>query len=473
MRQIILACLLLCLIFFTVTARAQTVNAANLLKQLLDLPAPAPVDEVMAQFVKSLATSRESAFFAPDSVPPADDAPVEDIIEYWSVQSRNAISSQRRANLKPSEKTVERILEYCEDNPAYLYNFLGILQPNQKTAESVKKIYDRLEQQDEKNGYSSEQIKRWLTYNSTYYIDELVKKAEKVKDKERYVTNQGELLALARVDWERAAPILERLENDAAQPVSQTLARWAYYARAIETENEGDITKYRRLLQAAVENRNLSAGNRDLAMDALVVEKEWDGREDWYLSLLSDETLYKLESYTGLTTILRFTPPEKMIPAMARLVDSKNPAARKAAIRNLVSYVKEDRPEAIRALLPWLSNPNWINDIPDGRASLIGALGRVDLPETVPALITILMNEEEFRQTAAEALAKYKDPRAVPALKIALAAEKVTYRRNIYIKAIDECGGFSDDEKMAALELYAASGSACFRRIDGTDRWTV
>jgi hypothetical protein len=194
-------------------------------------------------------------------------------------------------------------------------------------------------------------------------------------------------------------------------------------------------------------------------MDALVVEKEWDGREDWYLSLLSDETLYKLESYTGLTTILRFTPPEKMIPAMARLVDSKNPAARKAAIRNLVSYVKEDRPEAIRALLPWLSNPNWINDIPDGRASLIGALGRVDLPETVPALITILMNEEEFRQTAAEALAKYKDPRAVPALKIALAAEKVTYRRNIYIKAIDECGGFSDDEKMAALELYAAAVS--------------
>jgi hypothetical protein len=60
---------------------------------------------------------------------------------------------------------------------------------------------------------------------------------------------------------------------------------------------------------------------------------------------------------------------------MAKLVDSKNPAARKAAIRNLVSYVKEDRVEAIRALLPWLSNPNWITDIPDGRSSLIGALG--------------------------------------------------------------------------------------------------
>ena len=197
-------------------------------------------------------------------------------------------------------------------------------------------------------------IKRWLTYNSTFFIEELIAKAEKVRDKDRYVTNQGELLALARVDWERAAPILERLAVDSSQPVSRTLAQWAFYARAIEKEDEADITKYRRLLQETVENRELSAGNRDLAMDALVVEKDWEGREDWYLSLLSDETLYQLESYTGLTTILRFAPPEKMIPAMAKLVDSKNAAVRKAAIRNLVSYVKENKIEAVRVLLPWL-----------------------------------------------------------------------------------------------------------------------
>src|SRR5215204_1334017 len=384
MRSNFLAWLLVCLIFFTVTAHAQNVNTANLLRQLLDLPAPPPPDEIMEQLSKKQVTRREPEFYTPERVP-ADDAPIEDLLEYWSVLRRLERSAPRRAALKPSEKTLARILDYCEENPAAINVFLGILEATPKTAESVKKIYDKI-QKDESAGNSSDQLKRWLTYNTDLFVGELVKKAEKVRDKDKYVTNQAELLALARVDWDRAAPILERLEGNTTQPVSQTLARWVYYARAIREENEGDITKYRRRLQETVENRNRSGGNRDLAMDALVLEKEWDGREDWYFSLLSDETLYDLDNYTGLTTILRFISPEKMIPAMVKLVDSKNPAIRKAAVRNLVAYVREDRIDAVRALLPWLSNPNWVSDIPDGRGALISALSKADLPETVAAL---------------------------------------------------------------------------------------
>ena len=109
---------------------------------------------------------------------------------------------------------------------------------------------------------------------------------------------------------------------------------------------------------------------------------------------------------------------------MTSLVEHKNPTIRTAAIKNLTTYLNDANIEAVRALLPWLSNPNWASDIPNGRGMLISALGKVDLPESVPGLITILMNEEEFRQTAAEALARYKDPRAVPALRFALANEK-------------------------------------------------
>jgi hypothetical protein len=68
-----------------------------------------------------------------------------------------------------------------------------------------------------------------VTYNSSYFSDDLLKAAQTVRDAEEYVTNQNELLALARVDWEKALPILERLYNDRNQPVSQTLARWAFY----------------------------------------------------------------------------------------------------------------------------------------------------------------------------------------------------------------------------------------------------
>ncbi|HVE58708.1 MAG TPA: HEAT repeat domain-containing protein, partial [Pyrinomonadaceae bacterium] len=464
MRQIFLACV--CFILFT-AAQAQTVPQANLLRQILDLPAPPPVDESLAQALNSKPVKRAPDFFSKNKVPP-DDAPIEDLLEYWAAQSQTY--AQLRYNVKPSEKTLERILEYCEEKPEILSTFLNILPAKPEIAETVKRLYDKLAEAENPD-YTIYRIKNWLVYHSNFYVDELLKKAEKVKDKDEYVTNQADLLALAQVDWEKALPILEKLLNDKAQPVSATLAKWAFYSHAIRVEDDNDVSKYRRLLQDAVENKNLLPGARDLAFDALVSGQDWDGRDDWYLTLLSDETLYDLKvngrSYTGLTTLLLYSPPEKYIKAMTMLVDNKNPVIRRAAVKNLTTYLNEAHIEAVRALLPWLSNPNWASDIPNGRGMLITALGKVDLPESVPALITVLMNEEEYRYASAEALARYKDPRAVPALKFALANEKNPYRRNIYIRAMDESGGISDDEKMSALELYATTistpeGSAQF-----------
>lgn len=452
MRQLFLATLFVCFIFFT-EPRAQTVNSANLLKELLNLPAPPP-DELLSDDVKSPVVVRDPEFYDVNRVPP-DDAPIEDLLAYWGRQNQNPANTLSRYNLKPSEKTVERILEFCEDNPGLLYSFLNIFPGNPKTAESIKRSYEQ-SLQDEELTYISQQLRQWLTYNSNFYVDELLKKAERVRDNENYIVNQRELLALARVDWEKAAPILERLVNDSSQPVSATLARWAFYAHAIETDNDADINKYRRQLQDTVENRNLLPGNRDLAMDALVTQPNWEGRDDWYISLFSDETLYKLDRFTGLATILRFTPPEKMVPAMVKLVESKNPAVRKAAIKNLTNYLYEANIDAVRALLPWLTNPNWAGDV-EGRSSLIAALARVDLPESVPGLITILTNEPENRMAAAQSLTRYKDARAVPALKLALANETSIYSRNVFINAISECGGYSDDEKLFALETYATA----------------
>jgi hypothetical protein len=470
MRQIFLACLFACFIFFT--AQAQTLNQANLLKQILDLPAPAPVEETKFQTVKI--TTRADDFYDKNKIPP-DDAPIEDLVQYWSKQSRDY--RQLRYNVKPSEKTLERLLEFCAETPDAAPLFLNIFPTKPEIAESVKRIYDKLIEKEAPE-YLADQIKNWLVYHSNYYVEELVKKAEKVKDKNEYVTNQTELLALTRVDWDKASPILERLINDQSQPVSSTLAKWAFYAHALETGDENDISKYRRGLQDVVEDKKATPGARDLAFDSLVSEKEWDGRDEWYLTLLQDETLYELRVngsiYTGLTTLLLYSPPEKYAKTMAAFVENKNPAIRRAAIKNLTVLLNDGNIEAVRALLPWLSNPNWVSGVPNGRAQLIVAVGKVDLPEAVPALITILINEEEFRQPAAEALTRYKDPRAVPALKIALAAEKSGYRRTIFIHALDECGGLSDDEKMASLELYAEAISTpeglqnFFRDLYGT-----
>ncbi|MEP6902571.1 MAG: HEAT repeat domain-containing protein [Actinomycetota bacterium] len=468
MRQLFFAALFICFIFF-ISIQAQTVNPANLLKQLLDLPAPPPLDELSSQALKSKPVSREPGFYDKNRIPP-DDAPIEELLDYWSMQSRTY--RLLRYNVKPSDKTIERLLEYCEDKPEGLNLFLNILPTRPKIAESVKHIYDLMLQVKTRE-YGIYTIRNWLVYHSDVYVDELLKKAEKVKDKDEYVTNQAELLALTRIDWEKAAPILEKLVNDKNQPVSSTLAKWAYYTHALATGDDGDISKYRRQLQEVVENRNSRPGARDLALDSLVSETDWDGRDDWYLSLLSDETLYELKInnsvYTGLTTLLLYSPPEKYIKAMAALVESKNSTVRKAAIKNLTTQLGEANIDAVRALLPWLANPNWAGAIVNGRAALINAVGKVDLPESIPGLIAILTNEEEFRPIAAQALAGYKDARAVPALKLALATEKNPYNRNIFINALIECGGLTDDEQMSALETYATAIST----TDGLNQYDL
>ncbi len=141
---------------------------------------------------------------------------------------------------------------------------------------------------------------------------------------------------------------------------------------------------------------------------------------------------------------------------MTTLVESKNLTVRKAAIKNLITYLDEANIDVVRALLPWLIDRNWADNI-GGRGLLIAALGKVDLPESVPGLIAILTNEAEYRTTAAQSLAKYKDARAVPALKLALAGETSIYSQYVFISAIIQCGGYSEDEKMFALETYATA----------------
>jgi hypothetical protein len=109
-------------------------------------------------------------------------------------------------------------------------------------------------------------------------------------------------------------------------------------------------------LKAVVEDTKASPGNRDLALDALTHTPDFPGRDEWYYTLLEDDTLHDLrvngQSYTGLTTILVHSPPDKYIEKMLELVKSDNPAVRNAAVRNLTTLLDDQNPEIIKALLP-------------------------------------------------------------------------------------------------------------------------
>jgi hypothetical protein len=390
-------------------------------------------------------------------------------------------------------------LAEIEKNPATVTSFVNILPENQDSAEFVKRMYDALPEEGDGERYQRESLKQWLRFNSNFFSSDLERISQTVGDSGEYVTNQDELLALTRVEFSKAEPILNRLYNDPTQPVSQTLARWALYKHAIATDSFGDIEKYRDELKATVEDKTAGPGNRDLALDALVKEKEWSGRDDWYYSLLEDETLADLRvngrSYTGLTTIIYHAPPEKYIPKMLEFLKSSNQTVRNAAVRNLALVISKEHPEVIEALLPWLEDRKWAKELGGERSRVVDALQSVTMPASVPGLVEVLDEKESrqfpapfigsnsnfrvevppppmanvavgtggidsypLRSSAISALAAQKDTRAVPALRRVL-TEVEEYERTGVIRAILLSRGYSIPEQVDALETAARSAS--------------
>ena len=475
----------------------------NVLQNLLDLPAPPPPNPL---FIGRTSSNRALEFYNKKNQP-QDDAPIDELLDYWRAQSGNY--QELGYNIKPSAKTLERILTEIQEKPELLTGFLNALPRTEEVVEFVKKLYDDKTDGEETEESWKESVKYWLTYNSKYFSSDLVQAANQVSDTEQYVTNQEELLALVRVDWEKARPLVEALYNNKGKPVSGVLARWAFYIHALETDASIDADKYRDELKAIVEDKTASNGMRDLALDALVKEKDWNGRDDWYFTLLEDETLAELEVdgrlFTGLTTIIYHSPPEKFLEKMLELLRSDNKTVRSAVVRNLGLLLKDGNPEVVRALLPWLENPNWAKEYNTERQALVNALGKIKLPESVPGLVAVLnekvkiapminsnsnmMNSSNsmtmsnssnsmkpmnsyggnmmssansanfvsypFRYEAIEALATQRDVRAVPALRRLLPEVEEWQRTNV-VKAMLLSGGFSVPEQIEALEAVAA-----------------
>lgn len=497
MKNLIIAfTLLVFLIVFGsfVVTRSIAAQSNDLLPELLAMPAPPPPNPLVMRAEKD----RPEEFYSKKN-PPADDAPIDELVDYWKHQSQSY--QDLRYSPEISDRSLNRLLDEIDRNPELLAEMLNVLPDRPEISETVKRLYDQLPQSPGEGGeeeigyYRREQLKNWLKNHSPYFSDELLADAQTVSDNSvGYVTNHEALLALARVDFSKAKPILDRLYNDSSQPVSQTLARWALYRHALDTDALGDIERYRDELKKDVENKSLSDGNRDLAMDAISKEKDWSGRDEWYYGLLEDETLGDLRvggaTYTGLTTMILTSPPEKYTDKMIALLKSGNRAARTAAVRNLGTMIDDKNLEVVRALLPWLENKEWASEYGGERQRLVAALASFEIPESVPGLIALLDEKESretneipppaysanmtgntmrmsnsavmrnvdsypFRGAAVQALAKQKSPSAVPALRRIL-PQVETYERGVVIRAIYLSNGFSIPEQVAALETAAA-----------------
>jgi hypothetical protein len=435
------------------TTKAQTASSdsSEAFRQLLFMPPPTPrmteadrTDEAQEQ--------RPPGFYADNNTPP-DNAPTKDLTDYWE---RRAQSSSRNSP-KPSDEVRRRLLTACEAEPKLLPQLLPLLPETEEAVERVKKLYDGAQGNAHYDDGWHKKVREWLKFHSTYFLSELISATRKVKDKDGYVDNEEELKALAQVDWASAEPLLEGLA-DGSQPRAASLALALLYNRAVKIKDADGEEKHRARLQAIAADRNAPARARDTAIETLSLA-EWTGRDDWYLSLFSDETL--LEPIDGsyllnpLTTLF-VRDPDKWIPVMTRLVESKDRAVRQAAASCLVEYATaHPRRDAILPVLRWLSDSEWLDINGTDRAHFIQTMNELDMPESVPGLIWIVENEDGNRQWAARTLAHYKDQRAVPALKKALAEEKSEDQRVYFIEGLLASGGIPEAEQVAALEAYA------------------
>lgn len=482
---------------------------------LLNLPAPPPPNPLVTVRVGT----RPPEFYDREQ-PPPDNAPIEDLMDYWSKMSS---SYQDLAyNPKPSPTVADRIFRELAADPGRIVDFMNALNDDRRTAEIARAQYQRLEAvgDDDESG-DRERLRTWLRSNTPDFSGELESVALRIKDVNEYVNNHEELLTLSRVDWERAEPIVTNLYNDKTQKVSQVLATWAMYKRALESGGS-DVDKYRDELKAVVENKGASPGMRDLALDALVKEPEWPGRDDWYVGLLEDETLAELRVrgtvYTGLTTIMYHVGDDRLTERMVGLMSSDNIHVRSAAAKNLLvrlnrlpegSRTEPLRKQIVESMLPWLSNKSWIRADSSQRSQLVNALQRVKMPEAVPALIEALDETESMsnpvyaantaanslnaaanavnaisaasntnrvaynsnavtnavytgreyyplRNAAVTALGHQGDARAANALRRVL-MQAEEWERTAVVKALLDCGGFTAAEQVAALEFMARS----------------
>jgi hypothetical protein len=421
------------------------------MRQLLALPAPTP--RQAQTLSETNPKERPRKFFSRDK-PPSDDASLEDVLDFWSTWATNS------GGPPPTEVTKQRLLQACADDIAVLPGLVSLFSPDESTAKRIKELYDRASSDRNLDDDSLGKVKRWLVFNSKYFLGDLLALASKVKDVEKdgNISNEEALVALARVDWETAEPLVKAFATG-NQPRSSALATTLLYKQAIATKDLDAEEKYRSRLKTIASDRNAPGRARDTSIDALSLT-EWSGRDDWYLSLFADDSLREVfdgnYGFTPLTTGFN-RDPDKWIPVMTRLVESKDRAVQQAAAHCLVIYgTYHPRKDAILPVLRWLSEPDWL-DLRSGtqRAWFMQAMDDLEIPESVPGLIWIVENEEAHRHWAARTLAHYKDPRAIPALKKALALSNEDNRRLI-LEGLVASNGIPDSEAIAALEAYVA-----------------
>ncbi|MGH9799124.1 MAG: hypothetical protein ACRD82_02075, partial [Blastocatellia bacterium] len=213
--------------------------------------------------------------------PPADDAPIEKLIAYWSNHAFSDFAEDD--DQKPSDKVRERLLEVFENRPWLSPTLPGLLP---ETSNAYDRLYKLLnEDQDDQSNWKNV-IRLKLKHNSSYFRDELVNDVRNV-GKSNY-PDHASLLALVKLDWYAARPFVEQM---AGSPIPERSLQGLtiLYEQACRANDSSQAESLRAQLKAFAANPQ-TGGARHNVLQSLM-ETEWNGRDEWYVSLFADTSL--------------------------------------------------------------------------------------------------------------------------------------------------------------------------------------
>ena len=454
MTRLMFALCLLALIPWNVIG--QTAPQPDFVQELLTFPAPSPQSSESRPQAGAVRFSWNS--------PPPDDAPLEVLGMFWGQINDSAKMSE-------SQKTRERLVEACIAKPEFTASLLKVLPQTPQVEDVIKRIYD---ENSERLGEGwSVEVKKYLKLNSKYFREELVADARAAADDREAgsVAHEDELTTLARLDWDRAEPILKNFAQ-APMPRRTVLAKALLYLHFQEKGIETEALFVD--LKKTVEDRKALGYSRDKAADTLL-SVGWTGRDEWFLKLFSDPTLRNLHDgfYLRMPLVSNVGgDPDHWIPIITKLIGNSDRAVHDNAVECLIHFqLASVRRDALMPLLPWLADPKWSSA--SDRLRLIQSVDQLDIQESVPGLVSVLNQkvDEAERAYAANSLVHFRDPRAIPALRRGMPSIADAHYRRMFIAALIVAGGLPDTEAASSVEAYAVmkgtrEGSETLDRAD-------
>jgi len=430
----------LCLCWISGQCAPSSQPEENLLDQLLALSAPAP----------------DWRQLPPERLSPVEfQEPIRDADEFlkkWShtkIASEYQFTSEKKENSELTPDIQGKLLEDCKSYPKYLPKLLGFFNESSATYDTVFSIFQQADMLEIYTSRETQEIKQWLIARSIYFRDDLIQSAKSFHFDGEYIQNKNALNILSRLDWATAKPILIS-HSQSVEPHVFTYALSLLYRYAEPDEKD----RLREQLQRIVNDDSAPGSARATACDA-VLKSAFDGKPEWFISTL--ETLPSLsEGYMGFSPLEQCvaSDPDKWIPLVIEQIKSSNRNTHDNAVQCLVQFhLERAREDALRPLLPWLGNPEWSSA--RDRLRLIQSLDLIKIPESISGLMWVVDHENgSYLSGAAEAL-EFQDAKiAIPTLKASLVRAEKHHKREI-IRAIQNLGGFSEDDILTAIKALA------------------